>query len=74
MLKKISPLQVMHPTDHRPLSFCIFADVNMVEESIDDDIAYAVVPDWKASDEHHRQEFQSYLCQLLLSLEGRSHL
>ena len=55
-------------SDHRPLSFCIFADVNLVDESIDDDKAYAVVPDWKASDEHHRQEFQFYLCQLLLSV------
>ena len=39
-------------SDHRPLSFCIFADVNLVEESIDDNKAYAVVPDWKARDEH----------------------
>ena len=57
-------------SDHRPLSFCIFADVNLVEENSDDDKAYIIVPDsdWKSSDEHHRQEFQSYLCQLLLSV------
>ena len=29
---------------------------------------YVIVPDWKSSDEHHRQEFKSYLCQLLLSV------
>ena len=55
-------------SDHRPLSFCTFADVNLVEENNDDDNAYVIVPDWKSSDEHHRQEFQSYLCQLLLSV------